>query len=108
MDVQEEQIATYAVGLDHLADNRYVTSGLNRMIVGIAFVGSAAAGDCAVDVFVGSQHVATLYNSTTGLGVTKDDVLSYRVPVPAGARLSAPVVEASATNPTRLLVQTVP
>lgn len=108
LNVVEAAAADFAVGADMLADHRYKRTGFDRWITGMALVGSAAAGDMKVEIYVGSSSVAELYNDKTGLGVNKDSVLTYRIAVRAGQVISAVVRDASGTNPGRLLVQTVP
>ena len=84
-----------AVGVDSLADVVGRTRNFPRMIVGISLTGGTAIGDSGSDVFVENTKVATVYNSRVDDRPNRDDIIPQRIPVPAGAAISAPVVDAA-------------
>ena len=69
-----------------------------RRMIGIGVCGSAAGGDCAIDVVVNAVPVATKYNITTGWP-TKDHIMPCNIYVPGDSELSLQVVDAPLTNP---------
>ena len=91
--------ATAVVGYDLLLNSQVSNSSQNRVLRGVALTGSAAIGDAAIDVYIDSVRVATVYNSKL-LAPNMDDVLPVDdLIVPAGAIIHAYVIDAPATNP---------
>jgi hypothetical protein len=90
--------ATAVLGFDMFRDEPWTVSDNDRVITGIAVLGSAAAADSGVDLLVGQTRVTREYNRTTGYP-NMDDVLPLNAAVPAGAKISGPVFDAPATNP---------
>ena len=91
--------ATAVVGYDLLLNSQVSNSSQNRVLRGVALTGSTAIGDCAIDVYIDSVRVATVYNSKL-LAPNMDDVLPVDdLIVPAGAIIHAYVIDAPVTNP---------
>lgn len=90
--------AVAALDASLLSAQQFRTSNRNRLLRGIAFTGSAASGDCAIDIFVGQKWVGRKFNSKTG-APDRDDVVAMIESVPAGAEIIAKVIDAAATNP---------
>ena len=77
-----------------------------RIIRGLALKGSAAAGDTIADVYIDSIFSGRFFNSGTGFP-NMDDLKPVGQRVPAGAEISLPVTDASATNPINGILSTV-
>jgi len=96
--------ATAVVGFDIMAGNnaaRHKTASRPRLITAIGVAGSAAAGDAAVDLYVGTVNCGTFYNTTGGaakIPTSNADMKSLRIPVPPGAPISLVVSDAAATE----------
>lgn len=90
--------ATAIVGYDLIRDEPWNVADVDRVITGMALLGSAAAGDTIADAMVGTQRIARLYNRTTGFP-NMDDMVPLDAFVPRGAKISVPVVDAPATSP---------
>lgn len=95
--------AVAVLGFDMFRDEPWTVSDEDRAITGLGVTGSAAAGDSAIDLLVNLQRALRKYNQTTGFP-NMDNVQPLSVYVPAGAKISAPVVDAPATNPLNLLI----
>ena len=91
--------ATAVVGYDCLLNSQVSNSSQNRVLRGVAFTGSAAAGDAAIDVYIDSVRIATIYNSKLLTPNTDDIQPVDDLIVPAGAIIHAYVIDAPATNP---------
>ena len=89
--------ATAVLGYDLVRDEPWTVSDRPRVITGLAVMGSAAAGDSAVDLLVGMYRVERVFNRTTGFP-NMDDMLPLDAYVPPGSKISMPVVDAPATN----------
>jgi len=97
--------ATAVLGYDLLLNRPDIQSASqDRTIRALALTGSAAAGDCRVDVKVGNRTVATCYNSGTGFPTNDASKFPTSYHVPGGAPVSVIVTDAPATNPLNLLI----
>jgi len=90
--------ATAVLGYNLLTGSVFDQVSWARTLRGAALAGSAAALDTKVEVFVGTNKVAELYNSATG-APTRDHLFPINAMVPAGEEVSVVVVDAPATNP---------
>ena len=97
--------ATAVVGFDLLRENTQRVAGYQRMIKRVALKGSAAALDTEIQLMVGQTEVARLFNSGTG-APNRDDLFEVGIRVPANAPVYAKVVDAPATNPINLALET--
>lgn len=97
--------ATAALGYDMLATRPDIAvAGRNRVLRALGLTGSAAAGDSALDIYIGSTRVATIYNSATGFPSNDAAKFPTSYLVPASTPVSAIVVDAPATNPLNFLL----
>lgn len=104
-----ESAAATAVGTDLIAGKQGQITPYNRWITGLALLGSAAVGDAAVELFVGSHRVGVFRN--TSITVAPDlskDFQAVNVGALAGEPLYAKIVDASATTALRLIIFTNP
>ena len=90
-----QDVNSIAVGADGLATHPGKRRTWPRVITGLALVGGSAIGDTGVDIFVEATWVATLYNDLVQPAPTKDNITPQRIPVPANAQITAPVVDAA-------------
>lgn len=95
--------ATAILGFDMFRDEPWTVSDEDRMITGLGVTGSAAGGDAAIDLLIGQVRAVRKFNQTTGFP-NMDNVQPLDVGVPAGAKISAPVVDAPATNPLNVII----
>jgi len=93
MGVIRVDVNSVAVGADGLGTDSGKRRSWPRVITGIALVGGSAIGDTGVDIFVETTKVATVYNDLVQPAPTKDNITPQRIPVPAQAEISAPVVD---------------
>jgi len=71
--------------------------------------GSAAALDTIVDLYVGPTFIARLFNTATGAVLVDAHMFGIKnVFVPAGQRVQAKVVDAPASNPINIAIETTP
>lgn len=95
--------AVAVINYDLLQGSVHRQSGRRRRLVGAGVAGSAVVNDALVNLYVGSQLVAQLYNSSLG-AVTKDvDMFPLNELVPAGTEVRALVADAPVTNPINLV-----
>ena len=90
--------ATAVVNYDLLSSAIFRTDGRSRRIVAAGLAGSAAALDTIVRLMVGSNQVATMYNTGTG-APNRDDMFRVGENVPPNTPIHAYVVDAPSTNP---------
>lgn len=95
---------------DLLRNSVHRLAGYDRVITGVAFSGSDAAGDAAVEVYVSDVLVGTFYNfkeGSTGSGGPASAYQMYPTDayVPAGSEIRATVIDAPATNPVLLVME---
>jgi len=95
----ETAAASFTVGSDPVQGQIQVRVPYDRWLIGIACVGSAAAGDCEFTVIIGQEEVGPFRNSATGLGFTQDSLIQVREFVPGNMIVSTRVNDAAATNP---------
>jgi len=97
--VTQTAAATAVLGYDLLVNSQVSNSSQNRILQGACLTGSTAIGDAAVDVYIDSLRIATIYNSKL-LAPNIDDIIPIdNLIVPAGAILHAYVIDAPSTNP---------
>jgi hypothetical protein len=77
--VQETAAAT-AVGTDLLANSFFQFDARPRVVSRAGLTGSSAAGNAAVDIFFGTEKIATLRNTTSGavIPVEAKDMMPIR------------------------------
>jgi len=98
--------ATAAVGYDLLTGVADARVPYARIMDGIALVGSAAAGDTVVDIFINGTRKGTYSNTATGVAVDKErDLMPLDLFVGANALIEAKVTDAAATNPVVLQLE---
>ena len=96
--------ATAVLGYDLAGGTTWRVAGRARRIIGAGLAGSAAALDAKVDLFIGDMKVGELYNTSLGAVQRNVDIFRIGQIVPAGAPVSAKVVDAPATNPLNLTI----
>jgi len=97
--------ATAVVGYNLLQNRPDVAqAGRDRVIRALGLCGSAAIGDCSVDIKVGDRVVATLYNTALGFPTADAGKFPTSFFVPRGSPLSMIVTDAPATNPINALI----
>lgn len=101
-----EAVGTLTLGVDALRNERLNVTSQDRVLRGVAVVGSAAINDCEVAVYIESFFVGHFRN--TRAGVVNVDQLADVIAVgpfavPAGSKLSAIMTIAPTTSP--LIVQ---
>lgn len=69
----KESTAGSAVGTNLMAGHRQQIVPRYRRVTRLGVVGSAAAGDAAVDLFYGDTYIGTFYNTTSGANVIPVD-----------------------------------
>jgi len=92
-------------GADLISSETWRISTADRIIRGVAYTGSTAAGDTAVELFVGNLRIGTFFNSAPGAPQALRDTFAIGAYVPAGEILVANVTDAAATNPVYLLME---
>lgn len=65
----KETSAATAAGTDLMANNFFQFDARARIVSRIGVVGSSAVGNAAVDLFYGTEKIATIYNTTSGANV---------------------------------------
>lgn len=96
--------ATAVLGYDIMSGgnaSRHKTAAYPRKIFGLGVAGSAAAGDSAVDLYVGTVNVGTFPNTTGGaskIPTANVDMQPLNIPVPPGAPISLIVSDAALTE----------
>lgn len=95
MGVIRVDVNSIAVGADGLGSDDAKRRPWPRVITGVALVGGSAIADTGVDIFVETTKVGTFFNDLVQSAPTKDNITPQRVPVPAHAQITAPVVDAA-------------
>ncbi|MBA7541975.1 hypothetical protein ES705_34291 [subsurface metagenome] len=91
--------AVAVVGYDCFANQTWRVAARERRLTGMALTGSAAAGDCAVDLFVDQFYVGRFRNTNLGVPQMSLDMIPLKGNlVPPGATISAIVAVAPTTN----------
>jgi len=97
--------ATAVLGYDMLVTRNDISvAGRPRVLRALGLTGSAAAGDSALDIYIGTVRVATIYNSATGFPTNDAAKFPCSYAVPMSTPVSVIVVDAPATNPLNLLI----
>jgi len=98
-DMSSIAAATAVLDYDLLQAKRTAQSSRNRALTGLALTGSAATLDSGVDVFIDTVFIGRFYNTRANAPPNADDLIKVGpLAWPAGARLSAPVIDAPVTN----------
>lgn len=107
--VFEEAATATAVGIKLNEKNGLEIMPYFRLINRIAVTGSAAAGDAAIDLWLGNTFVGRYYNTSTGTAPV--EAKDYK-PVGWGLLASEPIVvkiaDASGTNILHIEIETAP
>ncbi len=97
--------ASAVVGVDLLSSETYRIANYPRMIHAIGLTGSTAAGDTAVELFVGNLRIGEFFNSSTGAPQALRDMFNVNAMVGAGEVLVCSVSDAPASNPIFLTLE---
>jgi len=97
--------ATAVVGYDLLTGNKLKRTAYRRVITGIGFTGSAAAGDCKASLYADTVLIGEFYNTDTGVP-NNDDIVDILLDVPAHTELIMEVTDAAGTNPVFVTIRT--
>lgn len=89
--------ATAVLGYDLARDQIWKTSGVDRILTGIAMCGSAAAADTKVDIMIDTVKVGEVYNSATGMP-NQDSYFEFDNYIPSGSSIALIVTDAPANN----------
>ncbi len=103
--IESVAAATAVVGYDLMQNSILQSVGYPRIITGIGFCGSNAAGDCMADVIVDGRVYAQLINIDTGYP-NNDEIVPMNIPVPAGSKIIIRCTDAAAANPINLVIKT--
>ncbi len=102
-----EAAATLTLGVDALRNERKSVSSKNRVLRGVAVVGSTAVNDCAVDIYIEDYYVGRFRNTKAGAAIqviTNEDIFPVGPHfIPRGSKVSAIVGIAVIGNP--LIIQ---
>lgn len=103
--VESVAAATAVLGYDLMSNSILQSVGYPRVITGIGFTGSNAAGDCMADVIVDGRVYTQLVNIDTGYP-NNDEIIPMNIPVPSGSKIIVRITDAASTNPINLIVKT--
>jgi len=107
IDMWSVAAATAVVGYDLCTGQDVASQGYDRAITGFGLTGSAAAGDTIVDLFIDDVKIGTYTNTLTGVGAPGDHVQPVEPrAIPSNSKLKVKVVDAPATNPIWVYVET--
>jgi len=106
-----EASAATAVGTFLNESNQLGTVNYPRQIRRIAVLGSAAAGDCGIRLFLGQSDLGLYYNTSAGASVAPVEAKDW-IPVNWVAEANEPIrvmiADASGTNVMKVFVETAP
>lgn len=93
--------ATAVLNYDLLMGEKFAQASYARKLVEFAIVGSAAIGDCGVEIWAGEARKGQFYNSSAGANlIPKDYDRKYpNAFIPANAQVMVKVIDAPASNP---------
>lgn len=97
-----EAAATLTVGTDALRNERLNVVSHDRVLRGVALVGSTAINDTEIALYIESFFVGHFRNSKAGVVQVnqQEDIIPVGPhAVPAGSKISAIIAEAPATSP---------
>lgn len=101
-----ETSAGQAVGVNISSGARWQVAGNYRVLRRLALTGSAAAGDAAIDLFIGNLYVGTYYNTSTGTApVEAKDYIKVDYVVEPGEPINCIISDAGATNVLQVAVE---
>ncbi len=95
----EETSAARPVGTNLMEDHRDSSRGFPRALVAVALMGSAAAGDAEIKVFIGDEYIGRIQNIRTGTVI--GDLADWQPltgMIAAGEQLRAEISKAGGTN----------
>jgi len=91
--------ATAVVGYDLLTNVRDARANYSRVLDGLVLVGSAAAGDTEIELFIGGKSVGKYINTSTGVAYDRQkDLIPMDIFIPANSPMEARVTDAASTN----------
>lgn len=102
-----EAAATLLAGVDALRNERLNVSSKNRVLKGVAVVGSTAINDCEVALYIEDFFVGHFRNTKAGAAIgvilTEDVYPVGPFAIPAGSKVAAIITLAVVGNP--LIIQ---
>jgi hypothetical protein len=105
----QETSAATGVGTRLTEQNGLDVVPYPRVIKRIAVVGSAAAGDAAVELSLGQTFIGRFYNTSTGNApIEAKDWLPVNWVAEAGEPVIIKIADASATNVAYIFIETQP
>jgi len=96
--------ATAVAGYDLMRDQPQKISSEPRTMNGVACAGSAAAGDCSFDLFIGDKRISRIFNKATGWPTRDHMVPLPGLYVPPGEDIACIMVTAPTTNPINVII----
>lgn len=96
--------ATAIVNYDLASGTAWQNQSKDRALTGFGLMGSAAAGDTKVDLFIDTVKVGEYYNINTGFPNNDSLIELDMLYVPAGAQIHVLVTDAPATNPINVMI----
>jgi len=91
--------ATAAVGYDLMTGIAEARVPYARIMDGFALVGSAAAGDTVVDLFINGTKKGTYANTSTGVAIDQNkDLMGMDLFIGANQLIEVKVTDAASTN----------
>lgn len=91
--------AVAVVGADLFSGEVWARTPQDRVLTGIAYVGSAVIGDTEIEVFIDEVRVGSFFNSALLTPQVDRDLQPLEsLGVPGGAQLRANVIDAAATS----------
>lgn len=90
--------ATAVAGYDLLQSQEWRQRPYRRVLKSIAYSGSAAVGDCSVELFIDSRKVGKFFNTRLAMFNRDDIIQAGNLFIPAGSVLRAIAVTQPTTN----------
>ena len=101
----QRPVAQAVVGTDIISNETWRIASDNRVLSRIGLTGSAAVGDCKVELFAGNLRIGEFFNSALGVPQSLRDMFAVNVVIPGGMPLVANIADAPETNPIYLAVE---
>jgi hypothetical protein len=97
--VVHESAAAQPIGTNIMQGHRAEQRTLPRLLRWIAVVGSAAAGDCSIDIWTGDKYHGTYFNTATGTSYQRNrDQQDVNLLIMPGTPLRLEISDVSLTN----------